>query len=238
MAVHSPNPGGGRANYIRWKGREEELRNPGEHMVTQIGKKQTLCILKLGFPLLPGVLPSQFFSSSSKYSNQEFSLTPPFCRKLFVLPSQLVSLERKIQLPFLWGWLISSFQVSASAGLPATQGKEAAHAGSGQLWLGPLASLLLPPPACSLSLKALYHKCHFPLPLQQQRIWQTRAKIKAGFPSSSADCSLETHPQETWEFHTRHLQLLLAIKTAASPAQAASFHRPSQMTFHPSWSLS
>lgn len=57
-------------------------------------KADTACTLKLGFPLLPGVLPSQFFSPS-KYSDQEFSLTPTVCRKLFVLPSQLISLQSK-----------------------------------------------------------------------------------------------------------------------------------------------
>lgn len=58
-------------------------------------EKLALRILKLGFPLLSGVSSTCFSSSPSKYSHQGFSLTPPFSRKLSVLPPQLVSLASK-----------------------------------------------------------------------------------------------------------------------------------------------
>ena len=60
---------------------------------------------------------------------------------------------------------------------------------------------------------------------------------KAGFPSGSADCSLEAYTHKMCKSHTCQLQLLLAIKMATPPVQAASFYRSYQMTFHPSQSL-
>lgn len=61
------------------------------------------------------------------------------------------------------------------------------------------ASLLPPDTACPLSQPRLSTTIPPPLSLQQQGMWPDP---KAGLPSDSADCSPETHPQDTPAPHT------------------------------------
>lgn len=113
----------------------------------------------------------------------------------------------------------------------------AASTGFPDLWLELSTSFLLPKPP-----PAPHHKCHFPQPHQPMWMWLARSK-KLGSPQvrETELCSLETHTCEMCKSHTEtetsQLQLLLAIKMATFPVQAASFYRPSQTTCHHFWSL-
>lgn len=190
-------------------------------------EKQALCILKFGPPPLSGVFPT--CSSSSKYSYQ-VSLTPPFPRKLSVLPLQLVSLASKNPAA-LSVWMTFLLHPDFCLRRPASHTRE--RGSTRWLCTAVAGALGFLPPATARPLSPTNTTSHC--------LFSSRGCDKpdpnAEFPSGSADCSLETRTHEMGKPRACQLQLLLADKMAAPPVQAASY-KPSQMTLRPSRFLS
>lgn len=214
------------------KGRRQSNCQTQESMWWYRQGKAGTVYLEIWFPPpLSGVFPTCSCSSPSKYSYQGFSLTPPFPRKLSVLLLQLVSLASKspdalsVRMTFL---LHPDFCLHRPASHTRERGSTRwlCTAVAGALgFLPPATARPLSPTNTTSHCLFSGRGCDEPDP-------------NAEFPSGWADCSLETRAHEMGKSHACQLQLLLAVKMAAPPVQAASFYKPSQMTFRPSWFLS
>lgn len=146
------------------EGRRQSNARPRRARGDTDREKQALCILKLGFPLFSGVSSTCFCSSPSTYSYRGFSLTPPFSRKLSVLPPWLVALASKNPAALFCADDLrppSGF-LPPQACRPHKGGRQHGlalhHCGRGPQLPSPGRHRLSDPPAW-----ALYHKRHFPL---------------------------------------------------------------------------
>lgn len=227
VAVHCLDQGGWPVNYSRWKGREgrrfsncqtqESLwwhrQGKGSTVYLEMGKTQVFsCALCFLFYLLLLLSP--------KILLWRVLLNPAIFQRGFCSPSATCfTCKQKSSCPFCADDLPPPSRFMSPHRSDRHTVKEAPHAGSAQP--GPLASFL------PLS------NPQTPLPTASSAALDVISWVPLRFSWLSSGNS---HP---WggqvSPHTR--QLLLDIKRATPPVQAASFYRPSPKTFPPSQSL-